>query len=130
MTPSDIPPVLVIGATGRAGREVVAELSRAGLPVRALTRRPTTPDFPPNVEPVAGDLTVPESIERAADGARAVFLVWTASPTTAPAVVAGLARRVERIVFLSSPHRTPHPFFQQPNAMAATHAELDRLVVG
>ena len=130
MTHSDTPPVLVIGATGRAGREVVAELGRAGLPVRALTRRPATSGFPPNVEPVAGDLTVPESIERAADGARAVFLVWTASPTTAPAVVAGLARRVERIVFLSSPHQTPHPFFQQPNAMAAIHAELDRLVVG
>src|SRR5215208_411571 len=103
MTASDTPPVLVIGATGRVGREVVTELGRAGLPVRALTRRPATASSPPNVEPVVGELTVPESIERAADGARAVFLVWTASPTTAPAVVAGLARRVERIVFLSSP---------------------------
>ena len=33
-------PVLVIGATGRIGRQVVAQLLDAGVPVRALTRRP------------------------------------------------------------------------------------------
>jgi uncharacterized protein YbjT (DUF2867 family) len=35
---------------------------------------------------------------------------------------------VQRVVLLSSPHQTPHPFFQQPNPMAAFHANLERLV--
>jgi len=55
--------------------------------------------------------------------------VWTAPFATAPAVVSALARNVERIVLLSSPHQTPHPFFQQPNSLAVFHAELDRTVV-
>jgi uncharacterized protein YbjT (DUF2867 family) len=35
---------------------------------------------------------------------------------------------VRRVVFLSSPHQTPHPFFQQPNPMAVLHADIERLV--
>jgi uncharacterized protein YbjT (DUF2867 family) len=31
-------------------------------------------------------------------------------------------------VFLSSPHQTPHPFFQQPNPMAILHAGIERLI--
>jgi len=118
-------PVLVVGATGRAGRAVVAELRRLGRPVRALVRRPEAAAFAPEVEVVAGDLTVPESLEPALQGVGAVFLVWTAAPATVPAVVERLAQRAERIVFLSSPHQTRHPFFQQPNPMAALHAGIE-----
>ena len=32
------------------------------------------------------------------------------------------------MVFLSSPHQTPHPFFQQPNPMAVLHADIERLI--
>jgi uncharacterized protein YbjT (DUF2867 family) len=35
---------------------------------------------------------------------------------------------VRRVVFLSSPHQTPHPFFQQPNPMAVLHADIERLI--
>jgi uncharacterized protein YbjT (DUF2867 family) len=128
MTRADVQPVLVTGATGRVGREVVAQLLAAGVPVRALTRRPAEAGLPPTVEVVAGDLCVPESLDAALQGVGAVFLVWTAPPTTAPAVIERLASRVQRVVLLSSPHRTPHPFFQQPNPMAAFHADLERLV--
>jgi uncharacterized protein YbjT (DUF2867 family) len=120
--------VLVTGATGRIGRAVVAELLSASVPVRALTRRPDAAGLPAAVEVVAGDLTVPESLDVALHGAGAVFLLWTAPPTTAPAVVARLATRARRVVFLSSPHRTPHPFFQQPNPMAVLHADIERLI--
>src|SRR5207253_11122135 len=58
----------------------------------------------------------------------AVFLLWTAPPTTVPAVIDRLASRARRVVFLSSPHRTPHPFFQQPNPMAVLHADIERLI--
>jgi uncharacterized protein YbjT (DUF2867 family) len=120
--------ILVIGGTGRVGREVVSELLAAGLPVRALTRRPEAAGLPVGVEIVSGDLTVPESLDAGLQGVSAVFLVWTAAPATAPAVVARLAEQARRVVLLSSPHQTPHPFFQQPNPMAAFHAELERLL--
>ncbi|HSU14097.1 NAD(P)H-binding protein [Longimicrobium sp.] len=121
-------PVLVTGATGRVGREVVAQLLAAGVPVRALTRRPEAAGLPAGVEVVAGDLTVPGSLGAALRGVRSVFLVWTAAPDTAPAVIEGLAAHAPRVVLLSSPHQTPHPFFQQPNPMAAFHAGLERLI--
>jgi uncharacterized protein YbjT (DUF2867 family) len=125
---AQISPVLVTGATGRVGRLVVAELLEAGVPVRALTRRPDAAGLPAAVDVVSGDLTVPESLEPALQGVSAVFLVWTAAPSTVPAVVERLAAHARRVVFLSSPHQTPHPFFQQPNPMAALHAGIERLV--
>ncbi|MFK4111085.1 NmrA family NAD(P)-binding protein [Streptomyces sp. NPDC002176] len=68
------------------------------------------------------------SIDPALSGASAVFLVLTAPPRTAAAVVERLAAHVRRVVFLSSPHRTPHPFFQKPNPMAALHADIERRI--
>jgi uncharacterized protein YbjT (DUF2867 family) len=120
--------ILVVGATGSVGRHVVEMLRSVGVPPRALARRPETAGLPSDVEVIAGDLTVPESLERALDGVEAVFLLWTAPPATAEAVVGRIAARARRIVLLSSPHQTPHPFFQQPNPLARFHAELDRLV--
>jgi len=121
-------PVLVTGATGRVGRAVVAQLLGVGVPVRALTRRPAAAGLPAAVEVVAGDLTAPESLDAALQGVGAVFLLWTAPPGTAPAVVERLASHTRRVVFLSSPHKTPHPFFQQPNPMARFHADVERLI--
>jgi uncharacterized protein YbjT (DUF2867 family) len=118
----------VIGATGRVGRALVAELLGAAVPVRALTRRPATAGLPATVEVVAGDLTVPESLDAALQGVSAVFLLWTAPPATVPAVIERIASHTRRVVFLSSPHKTPHPFFQQPNPMARFHAEIERVI--
>jgi uncharacterized protein YbjT (DUF2867 family) len=124
--------VLVTGATGRIGRLVVDELLRAGASVRALTRRPEHAALPAGLEVVAGDLTVPASLDPALEGAAAVFLVWTAAPATAQAVVARFAAhqspQPRRVVYLSSPHQTPHPFFQQPNPMRDLHVEIERLL--
>jgi len=47
---------------------VVAQLLGAGVPVRALTRRPATAGLPAAVEVVAGDLTAPESLDAALQG--------------------------------------------------------------
>jgi len=130
MTRTGVPPVLVTGATGRVGRVVIDQLTDAGVPVRALTRRSeAAAALPANVEVVTGDLTVPESLDTGLRGAGAVFLVWTAPPATAPAVVERLAAYAPRVVFLSSPHQTPHPFFRQPNPIAVLHADIERLIV-
>jgi uncharacterized protein YbjT (DUF2867 family) len=124
-----VPPVLVTGATGRVGRVVVDQLLAAGVPVRALTHRPEAAGtLPANVEVVTGDLTVPSSLDEGLRGVGAVFLVWTIPPATAPAVIERLATHARRVVFLSSPHQTPHPFFQQPNPMAVLHADIERLI--
>jgi uncharacterized protein YbjT (DUF2867 family) len=119
MTRTLVPPVLVTGATGRVGRAVIDQLVDAGVPVRALTHRAEAAStLPANVEVVTGDLTVPESLDAGLRGVGAVFLVWTVPPATAPAVVERLATYARRVVFLSSPHQTQHPFFQQPNPIA------------
>jgi uncharacterized protein YbjT (DUF2867 family) len=129
MTRTRVPPVLVTGATGRVGRAVVDLLIDAGVPVRALTHRSeAAATLPANVEVVTGDLTVPESLDAGLRGVGAVFLVWTVPPATAPAVVERLATYARRVVFLSSPHQTPHPFFRQPNPMAVLHADIERLI--
>jgi uncharacterized protein YbjT (DUF2867 family) len=123
--------VLVTGATGRVGRLVVDLLLDAGVPVRALTHGSAAEaraTLPRDVEVVAGDLTVPDSLDAGLDGAGAVFLVWTVPPATAPAVVERLATYSRRVVLLSSPHQTAHPFFQQPNPMAVLHADIERLL--
>ena len=121
-------PVLVTGATGRIGRQVVDELVVAGAAVRALTRRPADAGLPGSVEVVAGDFTDPDSLGPALRDVEAVFLVWTLPLAPAPAVIERLATTAKRVVLLSSPHQTPHPFFQQPNPAAKLHADLERLV--
>jgi hypothetical protein len=121
-------PVLIVGATGRIGRLVVDELVGTDVPVRALTRQPATAELPADVEVVFGDLTEPVSLDAALRDVGAVFLVWTAAPGTAPAVIEQIASHAERLAFLSSPHQTPHPFFQQPNPMADLHANIERLI--
>jgi uncharacterized protein YbjT (DUF2867 family) len=102
MTRTRVRPVLVTGATGRIGRVVVDFLVDAGVPVRALTHgSESAAAVPANIEVVTGDLSVPESLDAGLRGVSAVFLVWTAPPATAAAVVERLATHARRVVFLS-----------------------------
>ncbi|WP_159992657.1 SDR family oxidoreductase [Roseomonas sp. 18066] len=54
--------ILVVGATGSIGRQVVDQALRDGHHVRALVRSPRKASFPPGVEIAEGDLTRPESL--------------------------------------------------------------------
>jgi uncharacterized protein YbjT (DUF2867 family) len=119
---------LVIGATGNIGRQVVSQLDAAGAPVRALARNPDSAVCPPQVEFVRADLTVPETLDGCLDGIDSVFLVWTAPRTAVDAALERIARRVRRIVFLSAPLKTPHPFFQQPNPGRDLALHIERLI--
>ncbi len=121
--------ILVTGATGRVGREIVSQLLATDARVRALTRNPEAAGLPPDVEVVRGDLTVPATLDECLDGVDAVFLVWTNPVDAAHAAVDRIARQARRIVLLTSPHQTPHPFFQQPNPLAALYAEIERLIM-
>lgn len=120
--------ILVTGATGTIGRQVVSQLPPTATQVRAMTRNPDAAGLPSGVEVVRGDLTDPASLDECLEGVEAVFLVWTAPAATVPAVLDRIARQARRVVFLTAPHKTPHPLFQQTNPMAAMHAEIERLI--
>jgi uncharacterized protein YbjT (DUF2867 family) len=63
--------VLVTGAAGYVGREVVAALAASGRPVRALVHR-SHGDAPEGVEHVHGDVADAESVRSAAEGCDAI----------------------------------------------------------
>ncbi len=122
--------ILIIGATGNVGRQVLSQLPAAGVRVRALARNPHTAGLPPDVDVVRGDLTLAETLDECLDGIDAVFLVWTAPPAAVTPALERIVRHARRIVFLSSPYKTAHPFFQkpQPNPVTALHVEIERLI--
>ncbi len=85
--------------------------------------------FPPKVDVVRGDLTIHESLETAMEGIDSVFLAWTAPRLAVAAALDRIAKQARRIVFLLSPHKTAHPFFQnrQPNPIATLHNQIEQL---
>ena len=93
--------ILVTGASGFVGREVVAQLAAAGERVRAMSRHPARLSVPDGVEVVRGDLLEPSSMAAALAGADRMYLF--PEPRTAVEVVAvARAAGVGRIVTLSS----------------------------
>ncbi len=72
--------ILVTGGTGTVGRHLSDQLARAGHQVRVLTRDPAKADLPVGVEPVAGDLAVPETLEGVFNGVTAVHLITFGGP--------------------------------------------------
>jgi uncharacterized protein YbjT (DUF2867 family) len=68
--------ILVTGATGNIGGELVRVLSDAGEEVRALIRRDADRSvLPPGVEGFIGDLNRPETLSDALNGVRGVHLL-------------------------------------------------------
>jgi uncharacterized protein YbjT (DUF2867 family) len=67
--------IVVTGAAGNVGGELVAALAEAGQPVRALTRSAEPGRFPPGVEVVSGDLNDPASLRPVLEGADGVFVL-------------------------------------------------------
>src|SRR5688572_23147958 len=67
--------ILVTGATGNVGRNVVKHLVAQGHAVRALSRAPQKAQLPEGVEVVAGDLSDPSTLESALDGVSALHLI-------------------------------------------------------
>ncbi|WP_406178516.1 NAD(P)H-binding protein [Streptomyces canus] len=101
--------ILVTGATGHVGSELVRRLAAAGEPVRAMTRRPAEACFPVGAEAVYGDAADPESLAAAFAGVDGAFLMSAQAVGTAPEpthdlALAAAAERagVRRVVKLST----------------------------
>jgi len=100
--------ILVTGATGTIGRQVIAQLIQRGADVRALVRDPAKADFPAGVSVVKGDLMDPDSLRGAFAGVSAFFLLNAVTPDefTQALIALNVAREagVERVVYLSVIH--------------------------
>ena len=120
--------VLVTGATGNVGREVAAQLAAAGASVRAFVRDPRTARLPEGAGAAQGDLSAPQTLERALAGVRAVFLIWPFLATDgAPAVLAAIARAARRVVYLSS-SAVGEDAGRQADPVSQLHADMERLI--
>ncbi|MEU8030132.1 NAD(P)H-binding protein [Streptomyces sp. NPDC049099] len=97
--------ILVTGATGTIGSDVVRQLAARGEKVRALTRDPAKARVPSGVEVVRGDLREPASLQAALEGVTAAFLLRPPGPDEgqdAALVAAAGAAGVRRLVKLSA----------------------------
>jgi uncharacterized protein YbjT (DUF2867 family) len=93
-----------------------------------MVRNPNTARLPSHVEVVRGDLTLPETLDGCLDGIDKVFLVWVAGAATVAPVLERIAKHARRIVLLSAPLKTPHPFFQQPNPLRDLFAQIEHRI--
>jgi uncharacterized protein YbjT (DUF2867 family) len=74
--------ILVVGATGTNGTEIVGQLAAAGQSVRALARNPAKASglTQPGVEVVAGDLDNADSLDKAIAGVDRAFFLASVDP--------------------------------------------------
>ena len=100
--------ILITGATGNVGRQVVQQLVQRGAKVRALARDPAKANFPADVEVVPGDLLDVPAMRRAFEGVSTLFLLNAVVPDefTQALITLNLARDagVSRVVYLSVIH--------------------------
>ncbi|WP_349263334.1 NmrA/HSCARG family protein [Steroidobacter sp.] len=100
--------ILVTGATGNVGRQVVQQLVKRGANVRALVRNPAKAELPDAVHVVQGDLLDVDSLHSALDGVSTLFLLNAVVPDefTQALIALNVAREagIERVVYLSVIH--------------------------
>jgi uncharacterized protein YbjT (DUF2867 family) len=100
--------ILITGATGTVGRQVIDQLIKRGAAVRALVRDPAKADLPAGVAVVQGDLSNPDSLREAYRGVSTLFLLNGVVPDefTQALIALNLAREagIERVVYLSVIH--------------------------
>ena len=121
--------ILVTGATGLNGSELVRRLSAKGIPSRALVRNPAKAQplaSLPNVEVVEGDMARPDSLTDALRGVERAMLISSSDQTMVEVQSSFIdaARRagVQHIVKLSG----IIPELDSPFRFARMHAEIEK----
>ena len=124
-------PILVVGATGTVGREVVRQLAERGARVRAFVRdeqrgRAILGRF--EAEYAVGDLAAPASVARAARGCAGLFLLTQDGPRQVEHAVsaarAAAVAGVGHIAVLSSSSSAP----DAPFSWSRDHHAIERQV--
>ena len=106
--------ILVTGATGTNGIELIKQLSAMGAPVRGMVRKRPGPgwDVPPGVEFVTADFDDPDSIRLALKGIESAFLVTNSTERAETQqlsfVEAARQAGLRHIVYLSQLHAATH----------------------
>jgi uncharacterized protein YbjT (DUF2867 family) len=122
--------ILITGATGTVGSEVVKRLSGHGIPVRAVTRDPRKADAYrlPHVHVVQGDFEDVDAMRRACADVDRAFLVTNSTARTEHQQIAftRVARQsgVRHIVKLSQLHADP----SSPGRFLRYHAAVEAAV--
>ncbi|MER8707304.1 NmrA/HSCARG family protein [Mesorhizobium sp. M1088] len=100
--------ILVTGATGTVGRNVVDQLIKRGANVRALVRDPSKANLPAAVALAEGDLLDVDALRTAFSGVSTLFLLNAVVPDefTQALIALNLAHEagIKRIVYLSVLH--------------------------
>ncbi|MFF0476607.1 NAD(P)H-binding protein [Streptomyces sp. NPDC004284] len=116
--------ILITGATGNIGHELVRELDTKGVEVRTLIRDPARATaLPARADRVVGDLDEPATLAPAFAGVDKLFLL-TPGIGTDHAVAAAKAAGVSHIVHLSSANVLGDPM----PAMGRWHHEREEIV--
>ncbi|MFI7278055.1 NAD(P)H-binding protein [Streptomyces sp. NPDC049879] len=122
--------IVITGATGNVGRPLVRELAASGERVTAVSRAVTAADVPEGVRHLAADLTEPDGLRPAFDGADALFLHNTgaAAHLVDPHRILAAARAggVRRVVLLSSQGVVTRPGSQSHGGLARAWEEAVR----
>ncbi len=124
--------ILVTGATGTTGKEVVKQLSTKGIALRALVRDPDRGHkiLGPGVQIARGDLGDRASLDAAVDECDSVFLLSSADPrqvelqgNVIEAAVRGGARRVVKLGALGASA-------DSPISLARAHFQTEQQLAG
>jgi uncharacterized protein YbjT (DUF2867 family) len=101
--------ILITGATGNIGRELIPILFQAGQPLRVLARNESKVAFlDPAIERAVGDLNVPASLASAMHGVDRLFLVTFETQQDRNVIEAAKQAGVGQIVKLSTLEATVH----------------------
>jgi uncharacterized protein YbjT (DUF2867 family) len=124
--------ILVTGATGKNGKEVIRQLAALGQRVRALVRNPARAAnlAGPNVELAEGDFDRPETLAKAVQGVEQAFLLTPVAEHSVQwqraFIRAALRARVKHVVKFSGMGASA----RSESELLRQHAETDELLRG
>ena len=122
--------ILITGATGNNGKELIRQLTAMGQRVRALVRKPAEAAKldGPNLEVAAGDFEHPETLEAALQGVEKAFLLTPVAERFVQwqkdFIEAAQRAKIRHLVKFSGMGADPHT----ASELLRLHAETDNLL--